>query len=167
MNPTQTDPTVLASLPYWMQLFAFIAGIIFTLLTIVIIITQLVKKPILFFRLTKDIFFRITELQEAVFSNGVLVAKNEGILIEEVNFKLNKTDEPTKSFTLKVAHFGEKVRGLAVFSDHHFYSTSPISYIPVFCYYPFSSASATITSSPKIIMDAPAIRIIIAVFCID
>ena len=89
MSPAQTDPNTLAAIPYWMQLFAFIAGSVFTLLTILGILNQLLKRPKLRFRLTKEIFFRITEFEEATFANGVLVAKNDGILIDEVNF-LNK-----------------------------------------------------------------------------
>ena len=124
--------SALTSLPYWMQLFAFIASLILVILTIIGIIIQLAKRPLLQFRLTREVFFRITELEEAIFANGVLVAKNDGILIDNVDFNLNKIDDPKKSFPLRIAYFGEKVRGLSPFSEFNFYTTSPISYIPIY-----------------------------------
>lgn len=132
MNSTPLEPSTLISLPFWMQLFAFIASSFLIILTIIRIIIQLAKKPKLQFRLTREIFFRITNFEEAIFANGVLVAKNDGILIDNISFNLNKTDDPRKSFPLRIAYFGEKVRGLSPFSEFNFYTTSPISYIPTF-----------------------------------
>jgi len=133
MNYTPIESGVVASLPYWMQIFSFIVSLILIILTIIAMIKQLAKRPILKFRLTREIFFRITEQEEATFANGVLIAENNGILIDEVNFMLNKSDKPIKSFPLRVEYFGEKVRGLmSPISEFNFYTSSPISYIPVF-----------------------------------
>jgi hypothetical protein len=121
-----------ASLPYWMQVFAFVASGLLAVLTIIGIIIQLTKKPTLKFRLTREIFFRLTDsFAEAIFSNGVLVSENRGIFIDDISFKLNKVNNPKKSFVLRCAFFGEKVRGLFPISDFNWFSTSPLTYVPL------------------------------------
>jgi hypothetical protein len=115
-----------------MQLFAFVASGLLAVLTIIGIIIQLIKKPTLKFRLTREIFFRLTDsYAESIFANGVLISENGGVFIDDISFKLNKLNNPTKSFKLRCAFFGEKVRGLSPISDFNWYSTSPLAYVPV------------------------------------
>ncbi len=119
------------NLPYWMQLSAFIASGLLASFTILGIVIQLCKKPKLKFRLTREIFFRITDV-EAIFANAVLVSENSGIFIDTISFELKKVDNPMKSFPLSCAYIGEKVRGFnSPISDFNWYSTSPVAYIPV------------------------------------
>ncbi len=120
-------------LPYWMQLFAFIASAILAFLSIIGIVIQLLKEPALKFRLTRELFLRLSDsFAESFFANGVLVSENAGIFIDNISFILNKKNTPTKSFSLRCAFFGEKVRGLSPISDFNWYSTSPLTFIPVF-----------------------------------
>ena len=114
-----------------MQLFAFVVSGLLAFLTIIAIIISLTKRPVLKFRLTREIFFRLTDFAEAIFANGVLVSENGGIFIDDISFKLNKTNNPKKSFTLRCAFFGEKVRGLLPISEFNWFSTSPLAYVPV------------------------------------
>lgn len=81
------------------------------------------------FRLTSEVFYRLTESGESLFPNAAIVPEGAPAKITRVDVVLDKTDSPTKSYPLKVIAFGTKERSLTPLAAHHFYSRSPYHYL--------------------------------------
>ena len=116
--------------PHWMLLFSFFASLALTLLAVVEGLCRALRKATFEIALTREVFFRILETGESLYTNAVLVSYDTGALIQEINASLTKRNGATKTFTLRVAQIGEKYRtpeGLYQFSFH---STSPLSFVP-------------------------------------
>jgi len=127
MNAPLTEPY---SLPDWMIIFAFIASLVLTILKIGEGILSAVRKSTLEVALTREVFFRIFDTGEALYTNAVLVAYGVGALIKDIRASLKKEDGATKEFALRVAQIGEKFRSAEGFYQFSFYSSSPLAFIP-------------------------------------
>jgi hypothetical protein len=127
MNAPLTEPS---SLPDWMIIFAFTASLVLTILKIGEGILSAVRKSTLEVALTREVFFRIFDTGEALYTNAVLVAYGVGALIKDIRASLKKEDGATKEFTLRVAQIGEKFRSAEGFYQFSFYSSSPLAFIP-------------------------------------
>ncbi len=119
------------SIPDWMLYFAFWASLTLTILAIAGIIKKTTQKNSLKLILTKELFFRILQSGEFIYSHGVLVAYGSGALIEDAKAELIKKDGAKKTFKLGIAKVGEKVRTTTGNADYFFPSYSPITFIPI------------------------------------
>lgn len=116
--------------PYWMLVFSFIASLLFTILAIIEGVCRIFQKATLDIVLTREVFFRILESGESLYTNAVLVAYNSGALIQDLKVSLKKQNGATKTFTMRVAQIGEKFRTQDGVYQFSFHSTSPLSFIP-------------------------------------
>lgn len=112
-------------LPNWVILVALIGGII----EIVKFIFSLFRTPVLEVKLTKEVFFRLSNWGESLFANVILLARNGIVEIKNVSFSLKRTTRSEKKYNLHVMNIGKKVKGDDVFAKHYFYTTSPIGFI--------------------------------------
>lgn len=119
-----------SSLPEWMVIFAFFSSLLLTILAAIEILSRTLKKTSLEFLLTKETFIRLLEHGECIYADGVIVSYGSGAVIQAVNVLLEKTDGANKQFQLDVLNVGEKYRSDEGFSRHHFYSTSPLAFVP-------------------------------------
>lgn len=127
MSTQIPDPQVL---PYWMILFAFVASLLLTILKVLEGIFTAFRKSTLDIVLTREVFFRIFETGESLYSNAVLIAYDSGALIKDITANLKKENGATKEFTLRVAQIGEKYRTADGLYQFSFHSSSPLSFIP-------------------------------------
>lgn len=110
--------------------FSFIASLSLTIVSIIFVMSRIFRAPVLQINLTKDIFFRLIDLGECLFVNAVMVARNGPVLIEKAQLMLEKLDPPKKTYPLGILFMGEKVHGSNPIADHHFYTSSPLDFIP-------------------------------------
>ncbi len=118
------------SLPDWMLIFSFVASLFLMLLVIVEGICRALRKATLEIVLTREVFFRILDTGESLYSTAVLVAYDTGALIQDVKAALVKTNGATKAFDLRVAQVGEKYRTPEGSYQFGFHSTSPLTFVP-------------------------------------
>lgn len=121
------DPT---SFPTWMLWFAFIASGVLTIVKIVESLFVAANRPKLEVRLTKEIEFRVLGSGDSIFANAVLLARNGPLLISDTTMILSKIDGAQKQYPLEIVRFGEKVRSTGPIADNHFFTTSPLSFLP-------------------------------------
>ena len=123
---------LIKSLP-WFFWFSYIGGILGFFLTVFKIYEVL--RPInVDVRLTKEIFFRFSDLGECLFPNILLVSRNGDSEIKNIIFKLKKKrvndSDSEKLYNVEPAYFGERVSSdRSVYAENSFYTTSPIFFI--------------------------------------
>jgi hypothetical protein len=118
------------TLPNWTLIFAFFASAFLTLLKIFEIILKSVEKPSLELVLTRDVFYRLLDPNgESLYVNVVLLSHEADALIREIKASLDKTNQPKKSFELRVAQIGEKYRNPDGSLQFCFHSTSPLIFV--------------------------------------
>lgn len=127
MTAPAPDPQ---SLPTWMVIFAFIASLFLTILKVVEGFFKVFRKSTLELVLTREVFFRIFETGESLYSNAVLIAYDSGALIKDIKSTLKKENGATKEFDLRVAQIGEKYRTADGLYQFSFHSSSPLTFIP-------------------------------------
>ncbi len=127
MNPPSSE---VINLPNGMLIFAFIASLLLTLIKIVEITINILRKPTLEIALTRETFFRILETGEALYVNSVIIAYDVGALITCIKVSLKKENGAVKDFPLKVSQIGEKYRGSEGLYQFSFHSSSPLAFIP-------------------------------------
>lgn len=116
-------------LPLWLQLVSLGIALFLAVLRAV----EFFKLPELYVRLTRDLFFRLIDDGEAIFCHAVLLARNGPVLIQEIDLSLRRKGNhgtAEKLFPIQILKFGEKVKGPALVAEHHFFSSSPLLYLP-------------------------------------
>jgi hypothetical protein len=108
--------------------FAFLASLLWTLLSIVAFLKRARTK--LELRLTKEIFIRINDFGDSFFLNAVYLSLNNPVLVTSADVSLLKTDGAVKTYPMEVRFLGEKVRGQGPWAEHYFYSSSPLTFVP-------------------------------------
>lgn len=125
----QAPPSHPNGLPLWVQIVSLsITAFLAVLRTI-----EFFNFPELYVRLTRDLFFRMIDEGEALFCHAVLISRNGPVLIQDITLTLKRIgsrDTAEKSFPIQIRRFGEKVKGPALIAEHHFYSSSPLQYLP-------------------------------------
>lgn len=120
-----------AGVPLWMQVTSFTLAAFLAILKAV----EFFRRGKLEVRITRDSFFRLTDLGEALFVHAVLLARNGPVLIQGVTITLKRivpkgsTTIAEKSFPLEIKNHGEKVKGPGFTAEHHFYGSSPLMYV--------------------------------------
>jgi hypothetical protein len=127
---SQIGSQTLPNLPMWAPYFAFYASFALVAFQLLKIVLPLFKGSKAEFRITRDIFFRLTTDGEVLFCNGVLVSHKGAILQKEIKVKLVKNDSVKKEFPFEVLNFGTPVKGAGVLAEFFFYTASALSYIP-------------------------------------
>jgi hypothetical protein len=125
----QAQPPQIHALPLWAQILSLSVALFLALLRAI----EFFKVPELYVRLTRDMFFRLIEDGEALFCHAVLLARNGPVLIREINLKLKRKGNRARAeklFPIQILRFGEKVKGPALLAEHHFFSSSPLLYLP-------------------------------------
>ena len=87
----------------------------------------------MYVRLTRDLFFRLIDDGEALICHAVLLARNGPVLIQRISLTLKRNgshNTAEKVFPIQILRFGEKVKGPALTAEHHFFSSSPLLYLP-------------------------------------
>ncbi|HBG93210.1 MAG: hypothetical protein A2X54_02335 [Nitrospirae bacterium GWF2_44_13] len=118
------------NLPNWMIIFAFVASLLLTIFKFLEGIFKAFRKSTLEIVLTREVFFRILETGESLYSNAVLVAHDTGALIKDIQATLTKENGSTKNFVLRVAQIGEKYRTADGLYQFSFHSSSPLTFVP-------------------------------------
>lgn len=118
------------NLPVWMVIFAFLASVVLTIFKISESIFKVFWKSTLEIVLTREVFFRIFETGESLYSNAVLIAYDSGALIKDIQATLRKENGATKEFILRVAQVGEKYRTADGSYQFSFHSSSPLTFVP-------------------------------------
>ena len=116
-------------LPQFVVEIGALLAIVLTIFKIAEHIQRWRTKPNLEVRLTGEVFFRLTDQGEAVFSNAVLMARSGAIEVRSVDFILEKCGQVTKTYPVKPLYYGEKKPGNGNFADNNFYSQSQIMFI--------------------------------------
>jgi hypothetical protein len=125
----QVGSHALINLPSWAPYFAFYASMALVAFQLLKIVLPLFSGAKAEFRITKEIFFRLTTDGEVLFCNGVLVSHKGGILQKEVKVTLEKSDAAKKVFPFEVLNFGTPVKGAGAMAEFFFYTASALSYI--------------------------------------
>jgi hypothetical protein len=125
-------PSPQPSLPIWAQLLSLGIALILAVLRLI----EFFRPSHLHVHLTRDLFFRLIDKGEALFCNAVVIARGGSVLVLDVKPKLRRvnnnahSERAEKVYPLEVAQFGEKVRGSQFTAENHFYSSSPLTYLP-------------------------------------
>ena len=125
----QAQTPQIHALPLWAQILSLSVALFLALLRAI----EFLKFPELYVRLTRDLFFRLIEDGEALFCHAVLLARNGPVLIRDINLTLKRKGNRAraeKHFPIQILRFGEKLKGPALFAEHHFFSSSPLLYLP-------------------------------------
>ncbi len=123
-----SGPAILG-LPLWAQELS----LAITLFLAALRAAEFFALPGLYVRLTRDLFFRLIDDGEALFCHAVLLARRGPVLISDVRLTLKRVgsaERAEKLFPIRVLRFGEKVQGTGLLAEHHFYSSSPLQYLP-------------------------------------
>ena len=80
------------SLPNWSLVFAFFASLILSLIKLCEILFNTSKLEIV---LTREMFYRLLDRGEVIYSNAVLVAHNSGAMIQDIKVKLTQKGNRT------------------------------------------------------------------------
>ena len=105
--------------------FAFWASLVLTAFKI----GSFLKRPSLDLRLAPELFFRISDFGECLFSNPIYLAWNGPVLITQASAELNKTGSKSKKCPYLIHNFGEKTKGNSLRPDFYFHSVSPIQHV--------------------------------------
>ncbi len=117
-------------LPQWMIYAGSSAGLIWAILQIAGWITKLTHIPKLEVRLTKEVFFRLIEDGETIFTNAVFIARHGPIEIKNIKFTLNRTSGSKKTFTFAPKNIGNKVPNPPnPYASNNFWSKSCKTYL--------------------------------------
>lgn len=111
-----------------MQITSFAAAAFLALLKAL----EFFRRGTLEVRLTRDSFFRLTDVGESLFVHAVLLAREGPVLIDGVSLNLVRLPKPrttAKTFPLDIIDHGEKIKGSAIRAEHHFYGASPLLYV--------------------------------------
>lgn len=117
------------ALPLWAQILSLSVALFLALLRAI----EFFKFPKLYVRLTRDMFFRLIEDGETLFCHAVLLARNGPVLIRDIDLTLKRKGNRARAeklFPIQILRFGEKVKGPALTAEHHFFSSSPLLYLP-------------------------------------
>lgn len=116
--------------PEWLGWTGSIAGIFAVIIQIIFFIFNFFRRGKLEAKLTKEIFFRISDLGECLFPNVVLFARDGGVEIKDINFELKRIGPSQKKYTLSVLFMGDKKNGIGPFAENNFFSKSPVAFVP-------------------------------------
>jgi len=125
----QIQTSSIHSLPLWAQILSLSVALFLALLRAI----EFFRFPKLDVRLTRDMFFRLIDDGEALFCHAVLLARNGPVLIQDINLTLKRKGNRARAekvFPIQILKFGEKVKGPALTAEHHFFSSSPLLYLP-------------------------------------
>lgn len=134
LQPTATTNTTNSTtyLPEWFFAFAAIISSVAVILEIYKGISSIIKVPDLNVKLTKEIFFRITNSGETLFANAILIARKGLVEIKDVRFEMTKVKtqgaESEKKYSITPSSFGQKTLSEPT-AGHCFYTQSPIDFI--------------------------------------
>lgn len=119
------------NLPSWVIYAGIIGGFVVSFIEIIKFILQLLKNANLEVILTRDLFFRLTNLGEILFCNAVILSKQGDVEVRDINLSLvKKSGDSRKNYKLDIVQIGEKVaRENETSAQHLFYTSSPITYI--------------------------------------
>jgi hypothetical protein len=98
-----------SDLPTWMIYSGSLAGLLWAILQIISWINRLTHSPKLEIRLTKDIYFRLIEEGETIFSNVVFIARNGSIEVKDIKFNLIRKSKSQKKYTFSPRNIGNKI----------------------------------------------------------
>jgi hypothetical protein len=116
-----------AELPTWLVNTGAILAIILTILHI----RDLLKAGRLEVRLTREVFFRLTDKGESLFANAVLLCRREPVEIRSIYLMLTRSSGSRKEYPVEPIWFGQKLAATGnVYAQHSFSSKSPASFIP-------------------------------------
>lgn len=124
-------PSMFLDSPF-VKYFTFFMSSIVTIIIIYKFVMEVVFKPRLSVLLTKEIFCRMLETGESVYTNVILLSNEQSSLITDIQGKLdyvNPVSGTKMSFPLELHQIGEKFRkddGSICFS---FDSSSPLSHV--------------------------------------
>jgi hypothetical protein len=96
-------------LPEWMIYAGSAAGLLWAILQILGWLNKLFHFPKLEIRLTKEVFFRLIEDGETIFTNAVFIARHGPIEITNVRFRLARISGSQKVYTFSPKNIGNKV----------------------------------------------------------
>jgi hypothetical protein len=122
VNPPPTG------LPLWAQVLSL--AVTLALATIKAI--EFFRRGTLEVRITRDCFFRLSDIGESLFIHAGMIARNGPVLIQNVSVtlkRLGNSSLTSKTFPMEVIDNGEKVKGSGIRADHHFYGASPLLYV--------------------------------------
>lgn len=97
------------ALPLWMIYAGSVAGLFVAGFQIFEWIHRLTRFPKLDIRLTKEVFFRLLDDGETIFTNAVLIARHGPIEIKNIKFNLKKISGSKKDYIFAPRHIGNKV----------------------------------------------------------
>ena len=122
---------IISYLPSWLVLSSFIFSFFYTVLGVIYLLIKFFKPPVLNVRLTKEVFFRLTDMYgESIFTNAVLLVREKPIEIIDINFVLKKiSGGGTKEFLIVPEMIGKKVKNNEVIANHFFETSSPKTFI--------------------------------------
>lgn len=127
MNQDNID-IIQKTLPAWVIVGGFLCSLGVTIYELFKLFLN--ATPSLEVRLTKEVFFRVSEHGETLFPNVVMVSRRAPVEIRNVSLNLVKKTGSTKSYHIDVIYFGDKVREDGnVLANNHFYTQSPIDFV--------------------------------------
>src|SRR5574343_1815041 len=96
-------------IPDWLVWTGSIAGILAVAIHFLSFVFNFFRRGKLEVKLTKEIFFRVSQLGECLFPNVVLFARNGPIEIKNILFELHKFGSYQKKYKLSLLYFGDKL----------------------------------------------------------
>ncbi len=122
-------PNAVTSLPEWMQKFAFWGSLSLVLIKIFEISIQAFRKSSLNIVLTREVFIRLLNSGECIYTNAVLVSNETGALITSISAELFKKGTASKLYEMQISQIGEKYRDNSGEMKFSFHSTSPLAFV--------------------------------------
>ena len=117
-------------IPNWIVITGSLFGLLLGIFKIINWFDKLTKLPDLDVALTKELFFRLTNTGENVFTNCVLIARNGPVEITDVNFTLKRISGSQKTFNISPVHMGNKIADPPnPYAAHNFTSKSCRMYL--------------------------------------
>ncbi|MFG1486111.1 hypothetical protein [Halobacteriovorax sp. RZ-2] len=124
------------NIPELLLWFAFIGGLTVTSFQILKFIIQFIVPSKLDIRLSKEVFFRVSEWGESLFPNIILISRRKTSEIKSISFELKKVSKENSTsehkFLVKPKYFGEKTKvdGVPI-AENYFHTQSSLFFIPV------------------------------------
>lgn len=133
VDPSTLDATKILLVPAWLLWSSFILSILVSAIGVIKTIVRYFTKASLEVRLTRELFFRLSNYGECLFPNIVAIARNGEVEIRDVRFELekqkNSASSAEKKFHISPIFFGDRIAGKGPFADNNFYTASPLFFI--------------------------------------
>jgi hypothetical protein len=123
---TVPDPWI----PIWISIAALVVSIAALAPQVLAWISDARLRGTIIFSLTRDIFFRYSELGEILFVNSVIASRGKPLLIRSIEAELQLMGAASKRLPLRLLNLGAPADRGTTMHDHIFFSSSPIDLVP-------------------------------------